>query len=426
MSDISEVKSLVEQIGRGWDEYKKANDARLEKLEKSSATSDYDAKLAKIDAALDAAQKRIDDAVLAAQRPQMGGDVDKAHAEAKSFGAIGIRRGGPVDAEGYAAYKGAFNAFVRAQGNLELLSPENRKAMIAGIDVEGGYLLPVPAAMAVVAKVREFSTMRGLASTLSISSNAAEGLVDRNDAAAAWVGEVASRPATDTPQPAKDRIEAFEMYSFPQVSQTLLEDAAVDVESWLSDKVGVAFAEAENTAFFGGNGVNKPRGITTYTTAATADSSRTWGQLEHVITGASGAWHTTKADPIIDLIAKFKPAYLQNARFVMNRATQASIRKLKEATSDKYLWEPSLVAGQPATLLGFPVVTDEQMPTIAAGSLSVALGDFSRGYLIVDRVGISVIRDNLTNKPYVGLYFRRRVGGAVRDFDAIKFIKFTN
>ncbi len=426
MSDISEVKRLVEDIGRGWDEYKKSNDARISAIEQSKATSDYDAKLAKIDAALDAAQKRIDEAVMIAQRPAFGGDADKAAAEAKSFAQIGIRRGGAVDVDGYAAYKSAFVKYLRAQGNMELLSDADRKAMIAGVDVEGGYLLPTPAAMSIVAKVREMSMMRSLAASLSISTNAAEGLVDRNDAAASWVGEVASRTETTTPQVGRDRIETFEMYSFPMLSQQLIEDAAVDVEAWISEKVGVAFAEAENTAFFSGNGASRPRGFLTYTTAATGDGSRTWGQLEHVISGASGAWHTTKADPIIDLIAKFKPAYLQGARFLMNRATQASIRKLKEATSDKYLWEPSLVAGQPATLLGFPVVTDEQMPAIAANSLSVALGNFERGYLIVDRVGTSVLRDNLTNKPYVGLYFRRRVGGAVRDFDAIKFIKFTN
>lgn len=426
MSDISEVKRLVEQIGQGWEEYKKSNDARVKAVEDAKATSDYDAKLAKIDGALDELKSRADEALRKANRPAMGSSEEKAEAEAKQFANIGIRRGGDVDGDGYTAYKGAFDAFVRARGNMDALSAEHRKSMIAGIDSEGGYLVPMAAAMSIVAKVREMNAMRGICGQISISTNAAEGLVDRADAAASWVGETASRPATNTPTVGKDRIETFEIYSFPNVSQQLVEDAAVDVEAWLIDKVGTAFAEAENTAFVSGNGVTRPRGFTDYTTAATADASRTWGQLQHVVSGANGAWHTTKADPLFDLIAAFKPAYLQSASFLMNRATLASVRKLKEATSDRYLWEPSMQAGVPSSLLGYSVILDEQMPAYTTTSaLALALGDFRRGYLIVDRVGVSALRDPYTNKPYVGLYVRKRVGGAVRDFDAIKFIKFS-
>lgn len=426
MSDMIEVKRLLEEQGRAWEEFKKANDTRVEKLEKSQATSDFDAKLAKLNEAMDDVKSRADEALKKAQRPAAGGSEDKLEIEAKAFRDLPVRRGGALDTEGYVAYKSAFGAFLRARGVMEQLSGEQRKAMSAGIDPDGGYLLSTPAMLSVVTKVREMSAIRGVAGQISISTNAAEGLVDRGDAAASWVTEVATRAATTTPTVGKDRIDTFEIYSFPQVSQTLVEDSAVDVEAWLTDKVSVAFAEAEDAAFVTGDGTSKPRGITAYTTATTADATRTWGQLQHVISGANGAFHTTKGDPLMDLIAAFKPGYLANANWLTARACLAAIRKLKEATSDRYLWEPSMQAGVPSMLLGYPVVLDENMPAYTTtGALGLALGDFRRGYLIVDRVGISVLRDPYSNKPYVGLYVRKRVGGAVRDFDAIKFISFT-
>lgn len=427
MSDFNEVKRLIETQGQAWEEFKRTNDARIAALEQSKATGDLDAKLAKIDAALDQVKSRADEALLKAQRPSIGGDADPLSIEAKAFAGIGIRRGGDVDSDGYAQYKHAFNAFVRARGNLDLLSVDQRKSMQAGIDVEGGYLLPPPAVAAIVAKVREMNTMRMLASSISISTNALEGLVDRKDAAASWVAEMASRAETDAPNVDRDRIDTHEIYSFPGISQQLLEDSAVDVESWLIEKVATAFADAENAAFFSGNGVGRPRGIVSYSTAATADSSRPWGTIQHVNTGANGAYHTTKADPLLDVVAALKPGYQQGAYWVMNRGALAATRKLKEATSDRYLWEPSLQAGVPSTLLGYPVALDEQMPAhTGTGALGIAFGNFQRGYLIVDRVGVSVLRDPYTMKPKVGLYIRKRVGGAVRDFDAIKLLRFAS
>lgn len=429
--DLAKLATTIDQIGQAFQEHKAANDERLAKMAKGESVAEIEAKLARISKELDKLEdlKSTLEAVqtkLARPGALGHGGSNPLEAEIKSFSEIGIRRGGQVDAESYLAYKNATAAFLRANGNLELLSELNRRSMQAGIDSEGGYLVTPPATAAVVTKVREMSAIRGIAGQISISTNAIEGLVDRGDAAAAWVGELSARTATTTPTLGKDRIEVFEIYSFPDFSQQLLEDAAIDLEAWLIDKVATAFAEAENAAFISGDGVVKPRGFTTYTTAATADGSRTWGQLQHVVSGANGAFHTTKADPLMDLIAAFKPGYLQNATFLMNRATLAAVRKLKEASTDRYLWEPSLQAGVPSRLLGYPVVLDEGMPAFSGtGSLAMALGDFRRGYLIVDRLGMSMLRDPYTNKPKVGLYVRRRVGGAVRDFDAIKFIKFS-
>ncbi len=267
--------------------------------------------------------------------------------------------------------------------------------------------------------------MRQIASTMTISTNAIEGLIDRDEADYGWVGEVSSRPDTDTPTLGKYRLEAHEMYASPKITQTLLDDAAIDIESWLANKVADKFARAENDAFANGAGVVTPRGLFTYTTEATADASRDWGKFEHVVSGANGAFHTTKADPLFDLISKFKVQYLQNARWLTRREVIALVRKLKEATSDQYLWQPGLQMGQPDRLLGYPIVIDQDVPAVGTGSLSMALGDFSEAYQIVDRIGMRTLRDPFTDKPYVKYYTTRRVGGGAVNFDAVKFFKFS-
>ena len=216
------------------------------------------------------------------------------------------------------------------------------------------------------------------------------------------------------------------MYASPKVTQTLLDDSAVDIESWLAMKVADKFARVEGTAFLQGNGAGKPHGLCAYSTAATADETRAWGVFEHVITGANGDFHTTKGDPLQDLIGAFKDEYLQAASFLMRREVRTKIRKLKEATSDRYLWEPSLQAGQPDMLLGYAARIDQYIPALATGSLSLGFGDFRKAYTIVDRVGIRTLRDPFTDKPFVKFYTTKRVGGDVVNFEAIKLMKFAS
>ena len=171
-----------------------------------------------------------------------------------------------------------------------------------------------------------------------------------------------------------------------------------------------------------GDGNNKPKGFLSYATVA--QSSWTWGNVGYVATSAAGAFAASDAsDALIDLVYAVKAGYRQNGAFVMNRKTQSAIRKLKDAT-DNYIWQPPAVAGGKANLMTFPVVEAEDMPDIGANSLSVAFGDFSRGYLVVDRAGVSVLRDPYSAKPYVLFYTTKRVGGGVQDFDAFKLLKF--
>lgn len=185
------------------------------------------------------------------------------------------------------------------------------------------------------------------------------------------------------------------------------------------------FAVAEGAAFISGNGTNKPKGFLAYTTAATADSSRAFGTLEHIATGVSADFAASnKADVLYQVQAALRQGYRANAVWMMGKAMMFELMRIKDTTG-QYLWQPSLQAGVPVNLLGTAVYEAEDMPVKAANSLSIAYGDFNRGYTIVDRVGTRMLRDPYTNKPYVGFYTTKRVGGGVINSEAIKLIKFS-
>ncbi|NMF98393.2 phage major capsid protein [Aromatoleum toluolicum] len=436
--ELIEIKKIIDQQGEAWSEFKKTNDEILKAKAEGKAVGDLETKLAKISADMekladlkeqfDAIEKKLG-------RPKTDSEV-KAEAdfaaELKSFN-IALRadcasKGKAVpaefDAEGYRLYKSAFFKLV-AGVPVDSLESSERKALQAGSDPDGGYFLPHATMGRVVGKVYEQSVMRQLASVQTISTNDIEGIVDNDEAAAGWVSELGTRSDSATPTVGKWKIEAFEMYAMPKASQKILDDAATDVEAWLSGKIADKFARVEGTAFWTGNGAGKPMGLASYATAATADASRAWGTFEHVKTGTNGDFNaTTKGDPLHDLIGAFKDQYLQNANFVMRREVRTKIRKLKEATTDRYLWEPSMQAGTPDRLNGYPVRIDQYMPALATDSLSLALGDFKEAYQIVDRMGIRTLRDPFTAKPYVVFYSTKRTGGGAVNFEAVKFLKF--
>jgi HK97 family phage major capsid protein len=205
----------------------------------------------------------------------------------------------------------------------------------------------------------------------------------------------------------------------PAATQMLLDDAVVD--QWIAEEVETAFAEQESAAFVSGDGVNKPRGFLASPTVANASWS--WGNLGYLATGGPAFPATNPSDILVELVYALRAGYRQNAAFVMNRKTQGLVRRFKD-TNGAYLWQPPASAGAPATLMGFPVVEAEDMPDVAANALAVAFGDFRRGYLVVDRAGVRVLRDPYSAKPYVLFYTTKRVGGGVQDFDAIKLLKF--
>lgn len=314
----------------------------------------------------------------------------------------------------------AIASFVRTGNDLEL------KAHSVSSDPDGGYLVFPQIASAIRTKVRDVSVMARLARRVSIGKHDAfEEPFDQTDIGATWVGEKESRPETASATLGVLRVQLHEIYALQVVTQKLLDTTDLDLGEWVVGRIGDKFARSEGTAYVSGDGVNMPRGLLTYPTAATPDSTRPVGTFQHIASGAAGAFAASNPqDRLVDLIYSLRTPYRQNARFVMNMATAGAVRKMKDADG-RFLWSDGLGAGQPARLLGFPVELDEAFPDIAANSLSIAFGDFEQAYTVVEQAGIKMLRDPYSSKPNVQFYGYRRVGGGAAETEAVKFLKFS-
>lgn len=426
MSD--EIKQAVDTINTAFTEFKAANDARLKEIEtKGAADPVTEAKLASIEKSLDAAQKTADAAVLATKRQsrivtdEKGNEVDldqKALAWADMIARKSGSRASNFGAKELDGYKNQFLSYMR-KGE-QVMGADEMKALSVGSDPDGGFVVYPDMSGRVVTKVFETSPMRAYASVQTISTDALEGLFDLDEASSGWVGETQARAETNTPQLKTWRIPVHELFAFPKATQKVLDDAAINLESWLAGKVSEKFARDEAAAFVSGDGVSRPRGFLTYTAGTTLP-----GTIEQVPTGVSGAFAAAPngGDVLIDALYGLKAQYRANATWFMNRATTKVVRKLKD-TDGSYIWAPGIAAGQPASILGYPMASFEDMPDPAASSLSIAVGDMRAAYQIVDRVGIRVLRDPYTAKPYVGFYTTKRVGGDVVNFEALKLVRF--
>jgi len=277
-----------------------------------------------------------------------------------------------------------------------------QKAMTYGTDADGGYLVPDETSTEIGKRLTAISPIRSIAGIRTVSSAVYKKPFAVTGPATGWVAETDARPQTATPSLSELQFPTMELYAMPAATSMLLDDAAVDIDAWIAEEVETAFAEQESTAFVNGDGVNKPSGFLTAPTVAEAGWS--WGNLGHVATGVDGDFAAAdESDTLIETIYALKSGYRQNAHWVMNRKTQADIRKLKDADGN-YLWQAPANAGGNAHLMGFPLVEAEDMPDIASDSLSIAFGDFRRGYLVVDRAGVRVLRDPYSAKPYVLFY----------------------
>ena len=426
--EIKQAVDAIKTVNVAFEEFKRANDARLAEIEKKGAADPLlEEKVARIEADLNKAQAIADEAALAVKRQsrvvtdEKGDKIDLDAKAAEWAGMLARRRGETVpsfDANGMDAYKAAFDRFLR-KGE-EVMSPDERKALSVGTDPDGGYVVNPDLSGRIVMKVFETSPMRAYASIQVISSDALEGLFDLEEASSGWVGETDSRTETNTPQLGKWRIPVHELYAKPKATQKLLDDASINMEAWLASKVAEKFARDEANAFVVGNGSNKPRGFLTYSSGTTLP-----GTIEQFPTGSSGAYAAAPngGDVLINALYGLKAQYRANATWFMNRATLTATRKVKDSDG-AYLWSPGIAAGQPATLLGYPVASFEDMPDPASNSLSVAVGDMREAYQIVDRLGIRTLRDPYSAKPYVEFYTTKRVGGDVVNFEAIKLVRF--
>jgi HK97 family phage major capsid protein len=412
---LAEVKTLLAEIGQKqkahlqtFEEFKKENDAKIEAKTKDVVQAD---KVERINTALETQGKAIDDINSAIAAIKIGGGGDKKGMNAAER-----------------AHAKAFDAWFRKGKDPEALRELELKASLSvGSDPDGGYTVTPVMEQTIDRILPAVSAVRSLATVMQIGTGAYKKLFNKAGAASGWVGETETRANTAAPQLAAQDFPVMEIYAQPAATQTLLDDSFVNIENWLADECAIVFAEQEGIAFVSGDGNNKPKGITAYATVADATfagaTGANWGKLGYIATGAATDFAAaSQADCLFDLEDSLKTGYQPNARWLMNRKTRSSIRKFKNSLGD-YLWQPGLQIGVPDTLDGKPITIDDNMPNIGAGTYPIAFGDFKRGYLIVDRVGIRILRDPFTAKPYVLFYTTKRVGGGVQNFEAVKLLK---
>jgi len=298
------------------------------------------------------------------------------------------------------------------------------KSVSGATGAAGGYAVPREIDAMIDSTLKAISPIRTVANVVKTGSAGYRKLVAAGGTPSGWASETGARAETGTPTFNEIAPPSGELFANPAASQTMLDDAQFDVEAWLSGEIAHEFANAEGAAFVNGSGTDQPKGFLTYTATDEADGVRAFGSLQYVASGAAGAFASSNPqDRLIDLVQSLKAPYRQGAAFVMNSSTLARIRKFK--TSDgAFLWQPSLSAENPATLLGYPVIEAEDMPDVSADSLSIAFGNFQRGYVIAERNETSILRDPYSNKPFVHFYAVKRIGGAVTNSEAIKLMKF--
>src|SRR5262245_19520406 len=388
------------EMMRAFEEFKETNDKRLAGIDRRRIDVLLNEKVARIDQTIDAQARRLDEIALKNSRPIISGER---------------LRGSPE-------HKMAFETYVRSGEDTNLRSLE-WKALSVGSNPDGGFLVPPEIESQISQRLIAISPIRAIADLRIISTNIYKKPFMTTGPAVGWVGETDVRTQTASPTIDELSLPAMELYAMPAATGTLLEDSAVNIDEWLAREVEQVFAAQEGAAFVFGDGNNKPKGFLSY--YAVSNASWSWGNIGYIASGTVGAFPASNpSDVLVDLIYSVNAAYRQNGVFVMNRKTQSAIRKFKDSTGN-YLWQPPAVVGGKATLMTFPVVEAEDMPDIAANSLSIAFGDFNRGYLVVDRMGVTVLRDPYSAKPYVLFYTTKRVGGGVQDFSAIKVMKFS-
>lgn len=401
---MEDLEDLLQKQGQAFEEFKAANDARLKAIEqKGYAPADLVGKVEEINKALSQLGKEITEVAKKASRPTSAG-------------------GGEVKPE-IAEHKSAFRDLFLRKGNDHGLSALERKAYQMGSDVDGGYLVDEEMAAEIDRVAKTVSTVRDLADVRTIGKASFEFRVKTAGMAARWVGEGEAGGETTNAKYAKIEIYAEEMECEPWVYNTTLEDADIDLVGDLTEEAGTSFGEAEGAAFVSGNGVKKPRGFLSYDIAANASYS--WGSVGYIASGGAGAFASSNpGDNIIDLLHSLKATYRNGATMLMADTTLAALRKIKDGSGSFYLFNPDPTGEFDGIVLGKPVVVDDNVPVIAANSYSIAYANWKRAYRIVDRRGITLIRDNITAKGTTKFNFRKRVGGGIRNFEAIKLMKF--
>lgn len=401
MEDAKALKDAIENQGKAWDEFKKTNDELLKAKAEGKSVTDLVAKLDKINTDFSEMTKQLNAIEAKANRPKPGsGELTPEQQE----------------------HKQAFGRFLR-KGDVNGLEDLQRKAMNSGSDQDGGYLVTPEMDMAIDRIAPTISAMYRLADTVTIGTQKWEKLVKTSGMTMRRVAVGAAGGETTEPKFDKLAIEVYTAEVEPWIYNETLEDARIDLEMDLADEAAIGFAEGAGSEFISGDGVGKARGITKYTNII--NSSYAWGKVGYIASGKSAAFASVApADKVIDLQHALKAQYRPGAVFLTTDTTLGVMRQIKDASGSYYLWQPDPAAAFGGRFLGHPVEIDDNMPVIAAGSYSLAFGNFKRGYKIVNRAGTSVIRDNITAKGTTKFNFRRRFGGGIVHFEAIKLMKF--
>lgn len=404
-ADASDATKILNELKKTFEEFKAERDKEIADLKKGLGDVVQTEKVDRINAEITKLQTSLDEvnSVLAA-----------------------IRVGGACDANQTAeqkAHAAAFDQFFRKGVDNDLAGLEVKAGLRTTSDPDGGALVPEEQATTIEELARAASVMRQLASVISISTGTYKKLINLGGAGYGWVGETEARPETSTPTLAELAFNVMEIYANPAATQTMLDDARVDIAAWLGNEVAQTFADQEGAAFIAGNGTNKPRGILDYATVANGNYA--WGKLGYIPSGVAAALtdgSNNGTDALISLYYALKSTYRNGAAWLMSDAVMGTVRKFKDADGN-YIWAPPTSSAEMATVLGKPVYNDDNMQAVGANAFPIAFGNFARGYLIVDRFGIRVLRDPYTNKPWVHFYTTKRVGGGVQNFEAIKLLK---
>lgn len=423
MTDTSmgALTKSINAIGTAFEEFKKTNDdviAALKKGDEGLAALLND-KLSRIEVDLSAAVKAKKD--IETEQQLLRERIEDLESRKSSPGKTAHEKAADE-------YKATVFEWIRAKGQSPMhetkLHDMMRKDITVASAAGGGYAVPEDISRQIGNLQLRFSDVRSVVKVVTVGTSDYKELIDINGATGGWVGESDSRTATNTPQLREVAPTHGELYAYPQVSEWSLDDVFFDVEGWLTESVARAFAIAEATAVISGNGTNKPTGMLNTSPVSTADtaSPKRAAAAYQFILGGDNSPAAVDADAMIDVMYALNSAYRQNARWIMNSNTIGQVRKLKD-TTNQYLWQPSLQAGQPDLVLGKPISTWEQLSDPVGGAFPLAFGDFSQGYLLTQRTGLRITRDNVTNVGYVRFYIRQRVGGIVLNNDAVKWLK---
>ncbi len=397
--DAQDLANVTDAFQQKFDEFKKVNDKRLEGIaQEKSALAGQVEKYNEQFSAFETFKKQIEDELLALKRP-----------------------GATASNKDVEEHKVGYNQFLR-KGKDDGLAELEKKALSIGVDADGGYAVPEEIDKNIIHLQRNSSPMRGVCNQLTIGTPDYKRLVNLGGTGSGWVGETDDRPATGTPTLGQIAAVMGEIYSNPQATQSSLDDMYFNVEAWLAEEVAREFDEREGNAFLLGNGINKAKGILAYPLAQTADATRAFGVLEKIHSGSAGSFD---GDDLLKMVYTLKPAYRKTAVWMMPTMTLFNVRTMKDTVTGNYLWRPGLEAGEPSTLNGYGITENEDMPAVAAAANAILFGDFKRAYTIVDRFGVRVLRDPYTNKPHVGFYTTKRVGGMLVDSQAIKVLTLT-